>query len=211
MPAFHRRKKAAAIVARLLAGYGELELGLAKCVGMALAYRRNPPKEVPERYNHRINYENFAIKLIFRTKKNRSAAHLRIKNAGRIMRKPYRSVKLETELDQAINALIACLRIRNTFAHCHWDQSRKRGLFFIDLEEVALLPARLDLSNIRHASIKTLEQIESYYLYTAELLAYLADEFAVKTELVRYHGTSKPKGRPVLSENHLLFPHKSPR
>jgi hypothetical protein len=43
LPAFHRRKKDAGAVGRLIAGYGELELGLAKCVGMALALERNPP------------------------------------------------------------------------------------------------------------------------------------------------------------------------
>src|SRR5262245_59269516 len=42
MPAFRRRKTSAAIVGRLLAGYGELEFLLAFCVGAADASRIAP-------------------------------------------------------------------------------------------------------------------------------------------------------------------------
>ena len=54
MPAFHRRKQDAGSVRRLIAG--ELQLGLSKCVGMALAFKRNPTDDVQRRYMHRFDY-----------------------------------------------------------------------------------------------------------------------------------------------------------
>ena len=72
MPAFHRRKKDAVIVGRLITGYGELELLLAICVGTALATKRNIPDGYTE-FQHRHRYEGVGIKLIFRIRgeKNR--------------------------------------------------------------------------------------------------------------------------------------------
>jgi hypothetical protein len=145
MPAFHRRRKDAGAVGRLITGYGELELGLAKCVGVALAFKRNPPPSGTERYIHRIRYENFAIKMIFRIQGNKK----RIDSAGKIMRKSFAGTGMISEFDETLNAMRACLRIRNLFAHCTWTQSKKRGLFFINLEEVARLPRKLDLSKFR--------------------------------------------------------------
>ncbi len=207
MPAFRRRKKAAGAVGRLITGYGELELGLSKCVGMALAFKRNPPLDMQERYIHRIRYENFAIKRVFRM---RRGAKRRIDDCARIMRKPYAQAGLTRELDETFNALRACLRIRSLFAHCTWTQSKKRGLFFINLEEVARMPRKLDLAHFRHAKTKTLADIESYFFHTALLLHYLAETFAIKTQLQRGPLPSKPRKRTELSLDTKLFPHKEP-
>lgn len=65
MPAFRRRPTSAAVVGRLLAGYGELELLLAFCVGTADASRMKP-KPGQQIGEHRINHEYKAIKDMFR-------------------------------------------------------------------------------------------------------------------------------------------------
>ena len=140
MPEFYKKKKAAGYVARLVTGYGELELGLAKCVGMALAYKRNPPLDRQDRYIHRIRYENFAIKLVFRLGRGEKR---RIADCAKIIRPPYSSHGFQSELDETLNAMRACLSIRNLFAHCTWDQTKKHGLFFINLEEVAKIPKKI--------------------------------------------------------------------
>jgi hypothetical protein len=207
LPAFHRRKKDAGAVGRLIAGYGELELGLAKCVGMALALERNPPTDAQKRYMHRIRYEDFAIKLVFRLRRGEKR---RIEDCGRRMRKPYTRVGLTKELDQTLNAMRACLRIRNLFAHCTWTQSKKRGLFFINLEEVARMPRRLDLTHFRHASANTLEDLESYFLHTANLLSTLAEAFAVGTQLTRGSLPSMPRKRTEPKPDTKLFPYRNP-
>jgi hypothetical protein len=207
MPAFHRRKKDAGAVGRLIAGYGELELGLSKCVGMALAFKRNPPVDAQHRYIHRIRYENFAIKLVFRMRRGEKK---RIGDCGKIMRKPYAQEGLTKELDETLNAMRACLRFRNLFAHCTWAQSRKRGLFFINLEEVARMPRKLDLNHFRHVSAKTLDDLESYFFHTAVLLDALAGAFAVKTQLMRGPLPLRPRKRPEPKPDTSLFPHKNP-
>ncbi len=196
------------MVGRLVVGYGELELCLAKCVGMALAFKRNPPSDPQTRYIHRIRYENFAIKLIFRLRGEKK----RIDTASKIMRQAYTQVGLRSEFDAAINALRACLGVRNLLAHCAWTQSKKRGLFFINLEDVAKLPRKLDLTDWRHASAKTLADLESYFSYTEQLLDFLAGLFAVKTQLMRGPSSlPEPRKRALPKPNAKLFPHKSPR
>jgi hypothetical protein len=207
IPAFHRRKKDAGVVGRLVVGYGDLEICVAKCVGMALAYKRNPPSDPQSRYMHRIRYENFAIKLFFRLRGEKK----RIDSASRIMRQVYTSVGLGSEFDTAMNAMRACLRIRNLFAHCAWTQSKKRGLFFINLEDAAKLPRKLDLTDYRHASGKTLADLETYFFHTEQLLQFLAESFAINTRLMRGPSPSRPRKRAIPKPNDELFPHKSPR
>lgn len=208
MPSFRRRKKAASVIARLIAGFGELELTLAKCAGVALAHKRLPklPASGFNKYAHRIRYENFGIKLIFRLRGEKC----RIDATSKLARKPFRQFGLESELDQALGAARACLQFRNLFAHCHWTQSKKRGLFFISLEDVARLPEPLNLSAFRYASVKNLTEAEDYFFHTMQLLEYVADEFAVRAELLRFHGSVKPKKRPQLNPDTKLFPHRNP-
>ena len=95
MPAFHRRKKAAAIVGRLIAGYGELELLLAWCAGTALAARRNIPNGYNE-FQHRHRYENIGIKLIFRI----SGEKNRIDAASKLMRQAFTAANMRSDYDE---------------------------------------------------------------------------------------------------------------
>jgi hypothetical protein len=121
MPAFYRRKKAAAIIGRIIAGFGELEFVLARCAGTALAYRRLSKCVNP--YQHRMQYENFGVTLMFR----RRGEKMRIDWASRMARGPFRSLGIEHLLNEALSATRACLLFRNLFAHCHWAQSKRRG------------------------------------------------------------------------------------
>jgi hypothetical protein len=207
MPAFRRRKKDAGAVGRLITGYGELELCLSKCVGVALALKRNPPAESQKRYMHRIRYENFAIKLVFRMRRGEKK---RIDDCAKIMRPVFTRLGLTSQFDEAVNAMRACLRIRNLFAHCTWTQSKKRGLFFINLEEVARVPRKLDLNHFRHASAKTLTDLEDYFVHTQMLLELLAETFAVKTQLMIGQIPLRPRKKPEPSPDTKLFPYKNP-
>jgi len=206
MPAFHRRKKDAAVVGRLITGYGELEFLLAICVGTALAAKRNISAGY-NRFQHRIRYEHVGIKLIFRIRGERK----RIDIASKLIRQAFTAANMQSEYDETMNAMRACLRIRNQFAHCHWGQSRKRGLFFINLEEVARKPQKLKLDNFRHASATTLHGLERYFWHTIELLDYLAHEFGFRAGLSLHHGLSKPKKMREPNPDTSLFPHRSPQ
>jgi hypothetical protein len=204
MPAFHRRKKDSAVVGRLIAGYGELEFLLAMCTGVALAARRKPnPKHT--RPQHRIRYEHLGIKRLFRLRGEQN----RINYAKKQMHMVFFKMGMRTEYIEIMGAMAACLKIRNLFAHCHWGQSKKRGLFFIDLEAAGLAPGRLAL-NFRHADGRTLAQIEDYFWYTFLCLDYLAKEFSIRADLMRGPAPSRPTRLPPLKPFHLLFPLRSP-
>jgi thermostable 8-oxoguanine DNA glycosylase len=114
----------------LLAGYGELELLLAFCVGTANASRttRKPGQQIGE---HRIYHENQAIKDMFRKRGESN----RFKMAKKRMNKVFAAAGLKGDYIETMGAMHQCLKIRNLFAHCHWAQSKKRGLFFINLED----------------------------------------------------------------------------
>src|SRR5262249_11684410 len=100
MPAFRRRRKASAIVGRLLAGYGEVEFLLAFCcAGPALASRRRP---VPghTRAIHRSRYENIAIKRIFRIRGGTG----RINAAKKLTYKSFLETGMKAEYDHTMGA-----------------------------------------------------------------------------------------------------------
>jgi hypothetical protein len=205
MPAFRFRRKNSATVGRLIAGYGELEFLLSVCAGRAIAAKRKIPPNTM-RGVHRAKYENRGTKLIFRIRGEKK----RIDDASRTVRAAYKSVGLGPELDETLNAMRACLLFRNLFAHCHWARSKKRGLFFINLEESAKLPQKLDLNRFRHASSASLQRAEDYFWYTFQMLVYLMDEFTSRTRLGLIPSPSKPRKRPVLNPDTKLFPYKSP-
>jgi len=205
MPAFRRRRKASAIVGRLLAGYGELEFLLAFCcVGPALASRRRPlPGHT--RAIHRGRYENIAIKRIFRIRGGTD----RINAAKKLIYKSFLEAGMKAEYDHTMGAMSDCLRIRNLFTHCHWGQSRKRGLFFVDLEDAAHKPGKLKIT-FRHADAKTLATLEDYFWHTFQWLDYLGKAYAIKTGLMLGPASSKPTKKPALMPHNRLFPHKFP-
>src|SRR5262249_42499963 len=113
-------------ICRLIAGYGELEYLLSVCVGRSLASGRNRPSS-RSRLAHRSKYENLGTKMIFRVRGEKK----RIDAASRLMRQSYAKAGMISEFDETMNAMRACMNIRNLFAHCHWARSKKRGLFFI--------------------------------------------------------------------------------
>jgi hypothetical protein len=204
MPAFRRHKKCAAVVGRLLAGYGELELLLAFCVGTADA-SRTKPKPGQQIGLHRIHHEHQAIKDMFR---ERGAAN-RFKMAKKRMNKVFAMAGMTSDYNEIMGAMYQCLKIRNLFAHCHWAQSKKRGLFFINLEDAAVVLGDLKLDAFRHARPKTLADIEDYFWYTFEGLDYLAKALAVKTNVMRGPAPSRPPRKPPLPKHNVLFPLKS--
>jgi hypothetical protein len=67
-----------------------------------------------------------------------------------------------------------------------------------------------DLSHFRHASAKTLADLECYFFHVAILLDFIAEAFAVKTRLLRGPMPARPRKKPELSPDTKLFPHKNP-
>jgi len=204
MPAFRRRKKNAAVVGRLLASYGDLELLLAFCVGAADASRIKP-KAGQLIGQHRIHYEYQAIKDIFRERGETK----RFTMAKKRMNKVFAAAGIKSDYIEIMGAMHQCLKVRNLFSHCHWAQSKKRGLFFINLEDAAVAPGDLKLDAFRHADTKTLTHLEDHFWYTFECLDYLAKALAVKSKVMLGPAPVRPRRKPPLPKHDILFPLKS--
>src|SRR3546814_10168398 len=95
MPAFDTFPQEGAIIGRLLAGYGEIELSLCMCV-------------VQARDDH-----DMVFKAMFRPRGETQ----RIDVADALGRKPYEDAGLGTPFGEVIGAARYCLKIRNPFSH----------------------------------------------------------------------------------------------
>ena len=84
MPAFHRFSKEAALIGRIIVGFGELEFILAQCVGTAL------------------QNEEMALRVIFRL----GGTSARLDTADALTREHYRAVKLEAEFAETLAAVL---------------------------------------------------------------------------------------------------------
>jgi hypothetical protein len=113
------------------------------------------------------------------------------------MHEAYFKSGLKSEYINTMGALGDCLNIRNLFAHCSWGQSKKQGLFFVNLEERAKKKGQLRF-RFRHASSKTLRELEDYFWLTFQWLDYFSNEFCSRNALMLNHSFSIPQKIPVM-------------
>jgi len=108
-----------------LQAYGELEFILAWCAGTALACETviKPGHSAPQ---HRIAGEHEGVQRIFSIRGETN----RIDAAKRLIRPAAIKVGLQNDYIELMSSFRACLRIRNTLAHCNWDQSKKTRSVF---------------------------------------------------------------------------------
>jgi len=204
MPALRFRKKDAGILARLLTGFGELELIMTFCLGSAIASQRERLQQHSGPYR-RHHYDKVARKCFFKIRNSED----RLIKAKTCMRPAFVAHELAGDFDYVMNAVESCRLIRNQFAHCQWAQSRKRGLFFANLEESAASSANAKIK-FRHASPSALEACETYYWHTSEYLNWLLHALAINAELIRAPLPVRPKRMRQLSRPRDLFPPSDP-
>ena len=181
MPAFDTFSKEGSIIGRLLAGYGELELGLCFCVATA-----------------RDDFD-MVFKAMFRPR----GETMRIDIADAIGRKPFQKMNLEIRLSEDVGSVRYCLKIRNQFAHCYWTDDYGRQLGFVQLEDTAKSNKSVDnVYHIKTRDIKhaLLQEHEAYFVYTRRWLAaleYHAQNLAAKGPKSPLEFPKKAK-RPIL-------------
>lgn len=150
MPCFQEGEAAveALVLARIFAGYGELELSM---VGCALGLRDD--LDAP-------------IRQLFK----RMPAEARIKEARRLLLPFFERAGMGDALDQALQDLDWCRLIRNQYAHCNWGWNRERGLFFVNLEELALRaePITQLIIGEHKVDVALLEEQESFFFYVKQ-------------------------------------------
>jgi hypothetical protein len=164
MPAFHAYPKEAAAIGRLLAGYGELEFFLARCVSI-------PAGDL-----------STACRILFRS---RGEEH-RISTADAILSPHYEKHNLIEIWQRVRRGLSWCKGTRNQFSHCHWLND-PGGLFFTNIEKGAKsISGKITLA-FYHVDASLLAEHEQYFRWTGEGLNYLYDEHLMRNGKLRNH------------------------
>ncbi len=172
MPFFNDFPEEAAVVGRLLTGYGELELELAQCVGAA------------------TGDIDAAITTLFKKR----GADTRIKTAGNLAETLYDEAGLGDDYRTTVDDMDCCRAIRNQYAHCHWYPRAQDGLGFIDLEDIANNGRPLwPLEAHRHlVDLTFLEKQEEFFCNVRRWFWYLAGEYKVRIKTLNRHDWVRP-------------------
>jgi hypothetical protein len=153
MPSLHRCPRQAARIGRIIAAFGEIEFILGLCLAEA------------------IGDLDTALRTIFLLNNDRA----RIDVAESLLRPICFRTGLGEPFDETITTIRKCHPIRNQYAHCHYGDQKRFGLFFTNLQEAA---SKKDSFNYfwRHISIPILDQQESYFLYAQHCLQFMETE-----------------------------------
>jgi hypothetical protein len=169
------------IVGRLLAGYGELELEVCKCVANA-----GQEQTASERQDTTLK-EFFALR-----GGERRIAYAIKKAAG-----AYRTAGLGDEFEATIKAMDYCRGIRNQFAHCTWWGEVNGDLGFTDLEAVIKLSNMWPLKqHVLRIDLPLLRRQEAFFSHVQRWFWHLEHEYSR-----RVYGNTAPAGweMPTLS------------
>lgn len=173
LPAFLRFSQEAAIIGRLLAGYGEVEFDLCNCLEAAIAPRIDDP--------------DVAVRTLFRFHGEKQ----RIDTADALMRNRYIKAGLREEYCESIIATNWCRRIRNQYAHCHWWDDPKRGLYFTDLEHGAKSEGEV-MIRFLHIDVPLLEKQETFFKYAVDCLTFSYKELRKRDGQLKDHSWRFP-------------------
>jgi hypothetical protein len=173
MPPFFELPDEAAIVGRLLAGYGDLEYDMAGCA------------------RHFTFNDNSALRAMFRAR----SEHARIEIGDSLIRDGIAAESLGPQYDDALGGIRHCRKIRNQYAHCHWLNSENGNLRFLVLEE-AVAGATMKSMTVKHASKSLLDEQESYFRYTQRCFWFLDHEIQRLRGKLGSHAFSMPTKRP---------------
>jgi hypothetical protein len=181
-PAFRRHPDEAAIVGRLVVGFGEIELAVCRNAGNGLG-----------------NYE-----VVMRALYKQRATSGRVDTADALIESAYADAGLAVMYASTMDMVRYCLKVRNHYAHCNWaDDPNGSGLFFADLQVSADSPPGQFEHLLRHVDVPLLEAQEVYFSNTLEWLDFIRHELAVSQGLVAVNVWPRP---PELSQPPLHNP-----
>jgi hypothetical protein len=173
MPALHRFPDEAARIGRIVAAFGELEFILAECLGEVLSDR------------------DTALRTIFRLASSRA----RIDTLDALLRPAYEKIGRKSEYVDMLGAVRHCQRIRNQYAHSHYGDQLRFGLFLTNLQDAAEKPESFE-HQWRHVDVPLLDQQEHYFLYTLMCLQFLSGEYRFRSGRTGVpHGSPWPTRR----------------
>jgi len=145
------------IIGHMLAGYGELELEMAACVGAAI-------KNIDE-----------SLRAMFSVR----GEDRRIKLARANLKLPAAAAKLEALTERILTDMDWCKTIRNQYAHCQWYPTTNDGLGFVNFEDVALIVGPIgELEKYRtRLDLALLTEQEDFFVYTRCCFWHLTEQF----------------------------------
>jgi len=145
------------IIAKILAGYGELEVMMADCL-IAIEGQLDTP-----------------IRALFCERGEKK----RIENAKDALLSDYTKAGLGADLVEALDDMDWCRTIRNQYAHYQWYWTKQEGLCFVNLEELAQQStAILKLTEGKHSvDAQVLLVQEEYLYYVKESFVHLASAY----------------------------------
>jgi hypothetical protein len=183
MPSFASFPGEAAIIANLLAGYADLEVGLLNAVQII----RDDMDAV--------------LKTMFRVRGETN----RIDIADGLGRNYYAQNGLGSQFALAIGAMRFCLKIRNQYSHCTWWQNAGK-LAFANLEEVAKLDVWVgSLASLTayHVDVPFLRTQEAYFIYADDLMTWVNLEGQLRADKVSKNPYREP---PEMQRPQLRIP-----
>jgi len=151
---FKKHPNEAAIVGRLLAGYGELEFNL---LSLLTPY---------------MHSNVMAAKVLFRLR----GEEQRIQLADAIIRERITDSPMKERYAEAISDMGHCRKIRNQYAHCHWGEHSVVGLTIAILEPGMKSNAPMPMVSTPQISYELLVQQEHFFDFVADCLWNLAKE-----------------------------------
>lgn len=148
------------ILGRLVLAYGELEFELAALIGDVMFERDI----------------DMAIRALFRIK----GEGTRIDVADAILRPAMSKAGLEGNWGTTRGALDVCRKIRNQYAHCHWEEQDQK-LYFYDLDYEARSATGAMYPEMYHIDLPLLERQQAYFEFTIDWLKFLWSAYYAKT------------------------------
>jgi len=160
LTAFRLNPKETRIIGYLLVSYSELELEMCRCLSEML-------------HGDRM----LAVTLMFRLRGEEN----RLQIIDAVLRPQFQTLQLLTEYDKIFSALKRVKDIRNQYAHCQWDHTKKKGVLrFAKLEDIAKRNATK--LTWRATNLALLEYQESFFHFTFVCLYLLRKEIKTKRE-----------------------------
>lgn len=174
MPVFHQAAQEAAIIGRLITGYGELEYDLAMCLS---------------RFTHD---QDSAFRALFGIRAVRGRLHI----ADSLIQTPLGKLGLGPQYADAKGAIHRCLSIRNQYAHCHWGEYKNQELYFVNMEKEVEGPKSKSEFTYMRLSLPLLNEQEDYFSYTQNCFWFLTYEVDYLRDPIKNHPFLMPKKRP---------------
>lgn len=169
LPCFKQFPEEAAIIGRLLAGYGELEFELAQLVGVVMGDMKR------------------AMRVIYRVKTEGN----RLDVADAIIFPALPNEDIRGKYANAFGAMVHCKSIRNGYAHSHWSRN-DHNLGCTNLEDFARRTDS-DLVHVKYVPLAFLQMQEEYFVFVGECWDYLTSEVRLRSHGGPEHKLKFPK------------------